>query len=145
MGKLKATLPEGELMIMPTKWHHDIKKMHEHYGFTLNAADTEKLQAFLDFRIKFLQEELTEMQNAETADDVVDALIDMCVVAIGTLDLLQVDSQRAWDRVLRANMLKRVGVKETRQQDGSLPDLVKPEGWRAPSHDDNVGLLSKIY
>ena len=145
MGKLKATLPEGELIIMPTKWHQDIRKMHEHYGFSLEHADEDKLEAFLDFRIKFLQEELTEMQTAQTADDVVDALIDLCVVAIGTLDLLQVDSQQAWDRVLRANMLKKVGVKPTRQQDGSMPDLVKPLGWRAPNHDDNVGLLSKIY
>jgi len=145
MGKLKATLPEGELLIMPTKWHQDIKKMHEHYGFTLENSSTENLARFLKFRIEFLEEELTEMKDADNADDVVDALIDLCVVAIGTLDLMQVDCQQAWDRVLRANMLKKVGVKETRPQDGSLPDLVKPEGWRAPQHSDNVGLLSKLY
>lgn len=145
MGKLKATLPEGEVRIMPTKWHQDIKKMHEYYGFTLENSSTENLARFLKFRIEFLEEELTEMKDADNADDVVDALIDLCVVAIGTLDLMQVDCQQAWDRVLKANMLKKVGVKETRPQDGSLPDLVKPEGWRAPQHSDNVGLLSKLY
>lgn len=145
MGKLKSTLPEGELLIMPTKWHHDIRKMHEYYGFTLENSTTENLAKFLKFRIEFLEEELTEMKDADNADDVVDALIDLCVVAIGTLDLLQIDPQRAWDRVLKANMLKQVGVKETRPQDGSLPDLVKPEGWRAPNHEDNIGLLSKLY
>jgi predicted HAD superfamily Cof-like phosphohydrolase len=145
MGKVKSTLPECEVQIMPTKWHHDIKRMHEHYGFTLENSNVENLAKFVKFRMDFLQEELDEMRDAETADDVVDALIDICVIAIGTLDLLQVDSQQAWDRVLKANMLKRVGVKETRPQDGSMPDLVKPEGWKAPTHYDNVGLLSKLY
>ena len=25
-----------------------------------------------------------------------------------------------------------------------LPNTLKPEGWIAPSHSDNIGLLSKI-
>jgi len=126
-------------------WYDDIAAMHQHYGFDISEMNSEELQKFLNFRIDFLAEELQELQDADNGDDAVDALIDLCVIAIGTLHLYGVDSQLAWKRVLDANMRKVVGVKNTRPQPGNLPDLVKPEGWRAPQHADNVGLFSKIY
>lgn len=128
-------------------WVQDIAKMHTKYGVNpkVREFDKEKLQKFLEFRIAFLQEELDEMKHAASADDVVDALIDLCVVAIGTLDAFDVDSQTAWKRVHAANMNKEVGIKESRPNPLGLPDLIKPEGWTAPTHADNVGLLSKIY
>jgi hypothetical protein len=121
--------------------------MHEKYGVfdKVQAFDKEKLNKFLEFRIKFLEEEMNELSTAETADDVVDALIDLCVVAIGTLDLFDVDARLAWDRVHEANMNKQVGIKESRPNPLGLPDLVKPEGWTAPSHKDNVGLLGLLF
>jgi hypothetical protein len=121
--------------------------MHEKYGVfdKVQAFDKEKLNKFLEFRIKFLEEEMNELSTAETADDVVDALIDLCVVAIGTLDLFDVSANIAWDRVHEANMNKQVGIKESRPNPLGLPDLVKPEGWTAPSHKDNVGLLGMLF
>jgi hypothetical protein len=132
---------------MSINWAHDIMMMHEKYGVfdKVQAFDKEKLNKFLEFRIKFLEEEMNELSTAETADDVVDALIDLCVVAIGTLDLFDVDARLAWDRVHEANMNKRVGIKESRPNPLGLPDLVKPEGWTAPSHKDNVGLLGILF
>jgi len=106
---------------------------------------TGKLAEFLQFRIRFLQEELTELQSAQSGDDAVDALIDLCVVAIGTLNAFDVNSFEAWDRVLAANMAKEVGVKASRPNPLGLPDLIKPEGWTAPTHVDNIGLFAKIY
>jgi hypothetical protein len=132
---------------MSINWTHDIMVMHEKYGVfdKVQAFDKEKLNKFLEFRIKFLEEEMNELSTAETADDVVDALIDLCVVAIGTLDLFDVDARLAWDRVHEANMNKQVGIKESRPNPLGLPDLVKPEGWTAPSHKDNVGLLGILF
>ena len=132
---------------MSINWAHDIMMMHEKYGVfdKVQAFDKEKLNKFLQFRIKFLEEEMNELSTAETADDVVDALIDLCVVAIGTLDLFDVDARLAWDRVHEANMNKLVGIKESRPNPLGLPDLVKPEGWTAPSHKDNVGLLDLLF
>ena len=132
---------------MSNNWAHDIMVMHEKYGVfdKVQAFDKEKLNKFLEFRIKFLEEEMNELSTAETADDVVDALIDLCVVAIGTLDLFDVDARLAWDRVHEANMNKLVGIKESRPNPLGLPDLVKPEGWTAPSHKDNVGLLGLLF
>lgn len=72
---------------------------------------------FLKFRYNFLKEELEEGISAideRNADEIVDSLVDLVVVAVGTLDLLQVDFKKAWYSVLEANMNKEVGVKEGR-------------------------------
>ena len=99
---------------------------------------------FLNFRADFLQEELDETKRAIMAGDpeeIVDGLIDLCVVAIGTLDAFGVDAYKAWDEVLKANMAKEVGVKESRPNPLGMPDLIKPEGWKAPNHENNYGSL----
>lgn len=133
--------------IPKSEWVKDLVAMHEKFGVNpvIRQLDKEKLMAFLDFRIKFLQEELDEMKDAKNADDVVDALIDLCVVAIGTLDAFEVDADLSWMRVHEKNMQKEVGIKASRPNPFSLPDLVKPISWTPPTHVDNVGLLSKIY
>lgn len=127
----------------------DLNEMHKHYGFhqKVSELDAEKLAAMLDFRRKFLYEEMRELDDAIEAGDsesVVDALIDLVVVAVGTLDLYGVDGQKAWDEVHAANMSKEVGVKASRPNPLGLPDLVKPEGWQGPVHVENTGDLSKF-
>lgn len=132
---------------MSKDWVRDIETMHGKYQthHAMVKMDADKLKKFLEFRINFLQEEMDELKNAEGAEDVVDALIDLCVVAIGTLDCFEVDSHVAWDRVLEANMNKEVGVKSTRPNPLGLPDLVKPDGWVAPSHEGNHGRLTEVF
>jgi hypothetical protein len=132
---------------MSDDWVKDIYEMHVHYGVheSVEKMDSQKLKKFLEFRINFLQEELDEMKTADNPEDVVDALIDLCVVAIGTLDAYCVDSYKAWDEVLKANMNKVVGVKESRPNTLGLPDLVKPKDWQAPSHEGNHGLLTYTF
>jgi len=131
---------------LPAPWWVDLNEMHSHYGFhdAIDAMDAEKLKAMLIFRTKFLQEEIDELKNAKSAEDVVDALIDLCVVAIGTLDAYNVHSQIAWDEVHIANMAKERGIKAERPNPLGLPDLIKPVGWIAPSHEGNHGLLDEI-
>lgn len=132
---------------MSKSWTDDIWHMHENYGFhvAMDGMDEETRAKYLEFRVKFLEEELTELRdNIANPEEVVDALIDLCVVAIGTLDAFGIRSGEAWDEVLRANMAKEVGVKATRPQAGDMPDLIKPEGWTAPSHKGNHGTLPTI-
>ena len=129
---------------MSSNWALDINSMHNTYGVhaAVDKMGSGKLKQFLEFRLNFLQEELDETRNAaETMDgeEIVDGLIDLCVVAIGTLDLFEVDAHKAWDEVLKANMSKKVGVKESRPNPLGLPDLVKPEGWVGPDHTGNTG------
>lgn len=130
-------------------WVQNIHDMHTKYGVreAVGNLNSENLSKFLSFRLAFLDEELTETKKAfeeRDAEEIVDGLIDLCVVAIGTLDAFNVDAHKAWDEVHKANMNKKVGVKESRPNPLGLPDLIKPEGWVAPSHSDNHGDLKKI-
>jgi hypothetical protein len=131
----------------PSLWVDDIAEMHTKFGVNpvIRSLDQDKLKTFLQFRINFLQEELDEMKTAENGDDVVDALIDLCVVAIGTLNAFDVDAYKAWNRVHEKNMAKNPGVNANRPNPLGLPDLIKPEGWTPPTHVDNVGLLAKLF
>lgn len=125
----------------------DIKKLNRYYKiyrFISKASDNEKLH-YLEFRAKFIQEELTELFEAinnEEPDEVVDAFIDIIVIALGSLDAFDVDIKTAWKRVHHANMQKKIGVKDSRPNPLGLPDLVKPKNWQAPQHFDNVGKLN---
>ena len=103
----------------------------------------------MQFRVGFLLEELQETEKAVNDDndpeEVVDGLIDLVVVALGTLDAFGVDTYRAWDEVLRANLDKEVGVKESRPNPLGMPDLIKPEGWEAPTHRGNHGIIPNAF
>lgn len=130
-------------------WVNDMYQMHEKYGvhewMENNKDNTELMAQFLEFRLNFLQEELNETRAAALVDkdpeEIVDGLIDLCVIAIGTLDAFNVAAHDAWQEVLKANMSKEVGVKETRPNPLGLPDLIKPEGWQGQSHRGNHGYL----
>ena len=55
---------------------------------------------------------------------------------------VKIDIKTAWKRVHDANMQKTIGVKKSRPNPLGLPDLIKPNGWEAPQHIDNVGKLN---
>jgi predicted HAD superfamily Cof-like phosphohydrolase len=131
-------------------WVQDIRDMHEKFGVReiVDTFDKDKLRTYLKFRLDMLQEELDEAQKAlaeSDADGIVDALIDGAVFAIGTLDVFHVDAYEAWARVHEKNMEKSPGVKPNRPNPFGLPDLIKPEGWTAPTHEDNVGTLHRVF
>lgn len=130
-----------------SSWPDDIRQMHDKFQHTeaIEKLPKELLLEFLRFRIKFLEEEMAELKSGTSPEDVVDALIDLCVVAIGTMDLLKIDSQKAWDEVLKANFKKQSGKNDTRPSKFDLPDLVKPSDWVAPNHSNNVGSLSAAF
>ena len=128
---------------MSSNWAKDIEDMQYKYKTKAwmfnNKHAPEALQAYLEFRIDFLQEELNETKSGVAfgdAEEVVDGLIDLCVVAIGTLDAFGVDANKAWDEVLKANLAKEVGIKPERPNPLKLPDLIKPEGWVGPVHEE---------
>lgn len=125
----------------------DISDMHKKFSVNqvVRGLTPEQLDEYWKFRLEMCQEELTETKTAKNADDAVDGLIDLIVFAIGTLDAFDVDTATAWRRVHEANMAKNPGVKAGRPNPYGFPDLIKPEGWTAPTHADNIGLLAKVY
>jgi predicted HAD superfamily Cof-like phosphohydrolase len=129
---------------------NDMYMMHNKFGvrewFEANKDNKDLMDKYLKFRLSMCKEELDETMDAIEAKDpeeIVDGLIDMCVFAIGTLDVFGVDANMAWNKVYEANTAKSVGVKEGRPNPFGLPDLIKPEGWTAPSHEGNHGDLEK--
>ena len=135
---------------MSDNWVADINKMHDKFGvhawFQKNRGDKELMAKYLRFRLKMCMEEMNETIDAAVfdndAEETVDGLIDLCVFAIGTLDVFGVDAWDAWNRVYMANMQKEVGVKPGRPNPFGLPDLLKPTGWAPPSHEGNHGDLN---
>jgi|TARA_B100000497_G_C7550683_1_gene332779 predicted HAD superfamily Cof-like phosphohydrolase len=152
--KLWYNIQNGKGLNMSENWVQDINDMHRKFGVhdwvskQLVAGDKEKLQEFLKFRIKFLQEELGETANAvdvKDPEEIVDGLIDLCVVAIGTMDAFGVDAHKAWNEIHNANMSKESGVKESRPNPLGLPDLIKPDGWKGPEHGGNHGYFTNTF
>ena len=134
---------------MSNDWVKDITNMHTKFGVYdwLNDSTPEQRKQLLKLRLRMLNEEFSETLNAylqDDAEEMVDGLIDLCVIAIGTLDIASVDARRAWNTIYSANMDKQVGVKPGRPNPLGLPDLIKPSGWRPPRHDNNLGDLPTI-
>lgn len=135
---------------MSRDWVSDINDMQTKFGFygKVREMDPGRLFDFLNFRNSCVMEEAIELDKAAAlgdSDGTVDALIDGCVFAIGTLLLFGVDPYSAWDRVHAANMNKEAGIKPERPNPFGLPDLIKPPGWTAPTHEGNLGLFPKAF
>lgn len=121
----------------------DNKEFIQKFGFDLEPFTQDKL----DFRMDLLTEEFIETHTAymqKNAEELVDGLIDLIVIAVGTLHLAGVDPQTAWDEVHRANMTKERGIKPGREQSKGF-DVIKPAGWVGPSHVGNHGVLKDVF
>ena len=138
---------------MSTNWFKDMQEMHAKYGVDKwmdkeKTSDWSRLNKYMQFRLAMMQEELDETKaafNDRNAPEMVDGIIDLCVFAIGTLEVFGVDAQKAWDEVYKANMSKEVGIKEGRPNPLGLPDLMKPDDWQGPVHEDNCGNISDSF
>lgn len=112
-----------------------IKEMHEHFGLTSEVPFTSREWAF---RVASMEEELDEFKEATCKADELDALVDLLVFTLGTVERMGYADvlDEAFNRVMDANMAKRVGANQKR---GSFElDLVKPHGWTAPNLEDLV-------
>jgi predicted HAD superfamily Cof-like phosphohydrolase len=135
----------------------DIREFHEKYELQYAGLPRRLEPDLHDFRAKFLEEELTEYRESATSlhaimtdeghdpravvahlEDQLDALVDLVYVAIGTAYLHGFDFNEAWARVHRANMSKVRVENVSDSKRGSTYDVVKPPGWKPPSHKDLV-------
>jgi predicted HAD superfamily Cof-like phosphohydrolase len=129
---------------------HDVTEFHEKFRLLYEGPPRTLPGDLLSFRVKFMQEELDEYAEGAAEGDLekqLDAVIDLIYVALGTL-LLQgmlPAFAHGWNRVQAANMAK---VRTERAEDskrGSTFDVVKPEGWTAPTHKDLIEALFKAH
>lgn len=127
-----------------------IEQMHAKFGFHDISKNftNQQYRDYLQLRLNMIKEEVEELEEAITdndAEEVVDALIDIMVFTLGTLDIFQVDTDLAYNSVMEANCQKERGIKEGRPNPFGFPDLMKPEGWVSPTHENNHGLFGRIF
>lgn len=92
----------------------------------------------LQFRLKFLHEELIELTLAHGRGDLagfLDGLVDLVYVAAGTAHFAGLPFDAAWAEVQRANMAKErvLAANDPRSTRKSKYDVVKPVGWTPPN------------
>lgn len=128
----------------------DVGNFHHRFGlYSVNhdgPNPQEVTEELMEFRRRFLQEELDEVMGAWRVGDlagVADGLIDLVYVAMGTAHLFGFPWQQLWDEVQRANMAKEraTSAEDERSTRSSSFDVVKPEGWQPP---DIAGVL-RVY
>lgn len=113
----------------------DVVEFHHKFNLNPNDVTPEQYQQLLDFRKRFLEEELDEfIKGLEEEDDaqMFDALLDLVYVAMGTAYLLGYPWEDGWDAVQAANMAKVRADSASNSKRGSAWDVVKPDGWTAP-------------
>lgn len=87
-----------------------------------------------EWLVHVLREEAQELGDATELPDMVDALVDSVIFAIGglyRLGLTPGEAESCFHAVMDANFQKRSGQKSGRVFQG-VSDAVKPEGWQDP-------------
>lgn len=135
----------------------DIALFHEKFGLEYSGPPRSLDHQLSIFRTGFINEEFNEYcahdakafsakldhkpdlaEYAYQLEGMLDALVDLVYVALGTAYLHGFDFKEAWRRVQTANMAKVRAKHSSESKRGSTYDVVKPEGWQAPSHIDLV-------
>jgi predicted HAD superfamily Cof-like phosphohydrolase len=109
-----------------------------HLRFGINHERAEATLAEKEFRIKAFREEVQEFEDSSDPAEELDALVDLVVFAMGTVERRGWENifDEAYERVMEANMAKEVGPNQKR---GNYAlDLVKPDGWKAADLSDLI-------
>lgn len=149
------------------KHFHDVGDFHHKFG--LHSVSHDKPgpravpQELIDFRLKFLIEELKETAEGMGVDlevqilhreerynpaphknhdilAVADGLVDLSYVTLGTAHVFGLPWEDLFAEVQRANMSKERAVRPDQSTRRSTFDVVKPAGWKAP---DIAGVLRR--
>lgn len=145
--QLSSTLPESfELVALEGMWH-DIVYFYSKYGMPLPESPQILSAEMMEFRKKFLHEELAEFESAVASNDLgecLDALVDLVVVAMGTAYLMGLPFMDAWREVQMKNLQKVRVDHAGESKRGSSFDLKKPEGWTAPDQNNLIRHLGML-
>jgi len=124
----------------------DVDEFHSHFKIAYKGLPRLLPPSLREFRENFLYEEVREYSNAKYGNSVqdrlekmLDALVDVVYVALGTSHLHGFNFREAWRRVHTANMMKvRAEVGKVGPRGDAKYDVIKPDGWRPPVLNDLV-------
>lgn len=125
----------------------DIAEFHEKFGLQQNNAIVQVGEnpgqmhpEEWKLRIRRLMDEALETEAAHndgSDEEYLDGLVDLMYIGLGTAYRRGWDFAEAWKRVHTKNMEKERGEPGNSKY-GSGFDIVKPEGWKPPTHIDLV-------
>ena len=119
---------------MRSKLCKDVEAFHKKFKLGYKGPPRLLDYRIADARYRHLFEELQELAQANGKRDkvrILDALVDIVYVALGTAYLRGFNFDEAWKRIHKTNMKKvRCATKR------SPLDVVKPLGWRPPNLED---------
>lgn len=126
----------------------DLHEFHTTFGFVPRKVGDAPSAELVNFRLKFMVEELRELNKGfarRDMEEVLDGLVDLVYVAIGTAWMLGLPFQAAWDEVQRANMTKVRATDASQSRRSTTLDVVKPAGWKKPDikaliHESDLAL-----
>ena len=114
------------------------------FNFKEDFNTREKLHFAINGLILEEVQELIKAHYDEDAEEIVDALGDIAWLCIKLMYQLEVDPEKVFNEIGKANLSKERGVKPGREQSGGF-DVIKPKGWKAPNHSNNHGRLDEIF
>lgn len=123
-----------------TNYYQDVGDFHR--KFDIPDFDPRKPCEFPDpeivqYRVKFIEEELNELKKAISENnlvDVMDALADLTYVSLGTAHYFNAPFPQIWREVQRANLSRiKVTLENCPPEKQYRPDMViKPPDWKPP-------------
>lgn len=139
----KSTRPYPSM----TSAYEDVREFHKKFGLEDPNTPTWLTFEEMQFRVKFMMEELQEFQDAVTAKDMVkaaDSLVDLAYVVLGTSARMGLPHDDIHTLVHMANMRKERAQSSEQSKRGSTLDVIKPVDWHGPENDirDLLDLMS---
>lgn len=121
---------------------YDVGRFHVACDQPVRYVPMMPSQDEIDFRIRLIDEEFTELKDACADGDIVevaDALCDIMYVVAGACHHFGIQLHRVWAEVQASNMAKidPVTGKVRKRADGKV---LKPEGWQPPNVRRALGL-----
>lgn len=131
---------------MSTDLFEDVGDFHHKFGQPFTRLDKPcelPTPEIVEYRLKFIDEEVTELKEALDVRDLpkaLDALVDLVYVALGTAHYFGAPFREAWEEVHAANMRKvRASDIDPDHKRGPCEPMRKPPGWVPPDLDQIIG------
>lgn len=113
-----------------------VKDMHIHFEIPMEATPGFLDEDTMQFRLDFLEEELSEIHEAwqnSDLEEIADGLIDLIIVALGTAAMMGLPFNEMFMEVHEANMRKVRVDHAGESKRGHGFDLKKPVDWKGPN------------
>jgi hypothetical protein len=120
---------------MESRLKNLVQKMHQKFELQNNIGPIQLSTEEKAFRIVALREEITEYEESTDLVDQYDALLDLLVFAVGTLDRHGFPLLAGFEVVMAKNMQKELASSASASKRGFARDLVKPKGFTGPEAD----------